>query len=203
MSDLEIFVLSAALGADLFSAAVPIGMAGFNCNRLRIIEASLVFALFHIVMILAGYYAGDWLGRVVEDLGKAHVSWRMISVENGAKIIGALVLALLGLYMILEKSFHSKSQSCPALTNPLQGLALFMLAFSMSIDALAAGFSLGMIDVSLVRLSLILGAVIFTISVTGLVLGRRAGGCFGERAGLVGGLVLMLLGVHVLWTLYS
>lgn len=76
-----------------------------------------------------------------------------------------------------------------------------MLAASVSIDALAAGFSMGMMDVDLVKLSFILGFVIFFIGVLGLGVGRRLGRYIGGRAELMGGMVLALLGMHVLWTI--
>jgi putative Mn2+ efflux pump MntP len=81
----------------------------------------------------------------------------------------------------------------------LTGWTLIVLALSVSIDALAAGFSLGMLEVDLVLLSSILGLVIFIIGILGLGLGRSIGCFIGLRAGLVGGIVLVILGGHVVW----
>ncbi|MGL5512853.1 MAG: manganese efflux pump MntP family protein [Sporomusa sp.] len=195
MSILELFVLSAALGTDLFSVAVPIGMN--KVRRLVIVQAAFVFAIFHIIMLLTGYHIGHWLGTIVEHVGAYHIDWPAASVQNVATIIGALVLAGLGTNMIKE-SINGQENS--SLTNPLHGGSLIMLAASVSIDALAAGFSLGMIDVDLLRLSLILGIVIFLIALLGLGLGRKLSRYIGERAGLFGGIVLVLLGIHILWT---
>lgn len=203
MSTIEILALSAALGADLFSVAVPIGMTKVTLSRT--FNSSLVFALFHIGMILAGYYAGHWLGNIVEHFGAYHINLQVMAVENCAKIIGAAVLILLGFYIIWEKFSGNDcnvAQKWSSFGHPLKGLTLIMLAVSVSIDALAAGFSLGMIEVDLFKLSAILGGVIFIISVTGLSLGCRAGNYIGAKAGLLGGTVLVLLGLHVLWTLF-
>ncbi len=194
MSILELFILSGALGTDLFSVAVPIGMN--KIRRLVIVQSAVVFALFHIVMILAGYYIGHWLGTLVEHIGAYHIDSPAASVQNFATIIGAMVLAGLGINMI--KDNISTHDDAPA--NPLRGAALLVLAASVSIDALAAGFSLGMLDVDLLKLSLILGAVIFLIALVGLGLGRKLGQYIGNRAELVGGIVLMLLGIHILWS---
>ena len=195
MSMFELFILSAALGTDLFSVAVPIGMN--KVRRLVIVQSAIVFALFHIVMILAGYHIGHWLGHVVEHVGAYHIDWPAANVQNFATIIGALVLAGLGVNMIKE---NISGPEAAAAGNPLRGGALFVLAASVSIDALAAGFSLGMIDVDLLRLSLILGAVIFVIALMGLGLGRKLGRYIGEQAELIGGIVLVLLGIHILWS---
>ncbi|SDE64550.1 manganese efflux pump MntP family protein [Sporomusa acidovorans] len=195
MSVFELFVLSAALGTDLFSVAVPIGMN--KVRRLVIIQSAVVFAIFHIMMILVGYHIGHWLGSIVEHVGAYHIDWQVTSVQNVATIIGAVVLAGLGANMIKD---NLRSQQDMAAGNPLRGAALIVLAASVSVDALAAGFSLGMIDVDLLRLSLILGIVIFAIGVLGLGLGRKLGGYIGARAELMGGIILVILGIHILWT---
>jgi putative Mn2+ efflux pump MntP len=195
MSLFELVVLSAALGTDLFSVAVPIGMN--KVGRLVILRSALVFAAFHIIMILIGYYIGHWLGGIVEHVGAYHIDWPVTSVQNVATILGALVLTFLGTNMIKE---NIRGQEEVVTSSPLQGAPLVLLAASVSIDALAAGFSLGMIDVDLVRLSLILGIVIFAIAVLGLGLGRKLGRYIGRRAELVGGSVLAILGIHILWT---
>lgn len=193
---LELLVLSTALGTDLFSVAIPIGM---NRVRLRVIfRAAVVFALFHIGMILTGYYVGHWLGTIVEHVGTYHIDWPAAAVQDWASAIGALVLAGLGLHMIRENVVNNGWAT--AAGHPLQGLALVGLAVSVSLDALAAGFSLGMMDVDLVKLSVILGLVIFAVGVFGLGLGRRLGRLIGARAELAGGLVLVILAVHVFWT---
>lgn len=195
MSVLELFVLSTALGTDLFSVAIPIGM---NRVRLRVIfRSAAVFALFHIAMILTGYYVGHWLGSVVEHVGAYHIDWPAAAVQDWASAIGALVLAGLGAHMIRENLAGSGGA---AAGHPLQGLALVGLAVSVSLDALAAGFSLGMMDVDLVKLSVVLGAVIFGVGLLGLGLGRRLGRVIGGRAELAGGAVLIGLGIHIFYT---
>jgi putative Mn2+ efflux pump MntP len=196
LGNLELFVLSVALGTDLFSVAIPIGM---HRVRLRVIlRAAMVFAVFHIVLILTGYHVGHWLGTVVENVGAYHIDFPGIAMQNWASVLGALVLAGLGIYMIKGNlaDKHMVDTEC----HPLQGFTLIMLALSVSIDALAAGFSMGMMDVDLLKLSSILGSVIFIIAVLGLGLGRRVGRYVGSRAELVGGAVLIILGLNILWT---
>ncbi|MBP2663446.1 MAG: mntP 1 [Firmicutes bacterium] len=138
MSLFELFVLSAALGTDLFSVAVPIGMN--KVRRLVILQSAIVFAVFHIIMILIGYHIGHWLGSIVEHVGAYHINWPVASVQNF------------------------------------------------------------MIDVNLFQLSLVLGTVIFGIGLLGLGLGRKLGRYIGGRAELMGGSVLVLLAIHILWT---
>lgn len=196
VSSLEVLILSMALGTDLFSVAIPIGM-----NRIRwkvILRAALLFAVFHIVMILTGYHFGHWLGMAVEHVETHHVEYPSLVMQNWANAFGALVLAGLGIYMMRENLTGGEENVSSG--KMLQGWALTMLGISVSIDALAAGFSMGMIDVDLIKLSITLGVVIFVIALLGLTLGRRLGRCIGSRAELAGGAVLVGLSIHILWT---
>jgi putative Mn2+ efflux pump MntP len=199
LSNTELLVVSMALGTDLFSVAIPIGMKSIGFRI--ILRAAVTFAIFHIVLILAGYHMGHFLGAIVERVGTYKSDDPIMIMENWASILGALVLAGLGIYMIKENLYASVPQQ--GREHPLQGFSLLVLAASVSVDALAAGFSMGMMDVNLVKLSLILGVVIFSIAVVGLRLGRQVGQCIGKRAELIGGMVLIFLGLHVLWRIIA
>ena len=148
-------------------------------------------------MLLLGYHAGHWLETMVERVETYHETWPMTAVADGASTIGALVLAAVGVNMVKQNITGGDRDR--SLSHPLHGLALVVLATSVSIDALAAGFSMGMMEVDLVKLSIILGAVIFSIAVISLALGRKFGRLIGSRAELAGGLVLILLSAHALW----
>lgn len=196
LSDTEIFVLSAALGMDLFSVAVPIGM-----QRVRfptICKASFVFALLHIVMLLSGYYLGDVCGATLERL-ESSASVPALLVEDVASLLGALVLVLLGLWSLRE-SLKESGQSCQYGAEMLRGWSLWALAFGVSVDAMAVGLGLGMLEVDLVRFNAILGGVIFAIAAIGLSVGRQAGAWLGERASQFGGVLLVGFGLHILWS---
>lgn len=197
MSNMEIVVLSVALGTDLFSVAIPIGM-----NPMRFIlvfRAALTFSMFHIILILAGYYLGHFLGGVVEQIGADHPQYPIIVMENWANILGSFVLTGLGIHMIKENFLDTLPDEKKP--HPLQGTSLLLLAASVSLDALAAGFSMGMLDVNLIKLSFILGIVIFLIAILGLSVGHRAGRYIGKRAELLGGMVLIFLGLHLFWNM--
>jgi putative Mn2+ efflux pump MntP len=152
-------------------------------------------------MLLAGYHTGHWLETVVEEVETYHDTWPMIAVEDWASIAGALILVGIGSRMIKENLGGGERSA--TMGHPLQGVTLILLAISVSLDALAAGFSMGMMDVNLVKLCGILGIVIFCIAVISLGLGRKFGRLIGARAELVGGVLLILLGIHVFWTALS
>ena len=67
-----------------------------------------------------------------------------------------------------------------------------------SIDALAVGLSLAMLQVSIWQPAAIIGMVTALLSGAAILLGRKVGMCFGRRAELVGGIVLLAIGLRVL-----
>lgn len=197
MTDIELVIMSIALGMDLFSIAIPIGM-----NRLKkrvIIKASIVFAIFHIIMLLSGCYIGDVLGNLLDRFG-AESGISVLMIGDWAGAVTGIVLAGLGVKMI-RQSLVTQNIGHVQCNNPLTGMTLLVLAFSVSIDALAVGFGIGMMEVNLVKLNIILGSVIFVISLIGLNIGRQAGRFLGEYAERIGGCVLILLGGQILWNL--
>lgn len=198
LSTFEFFALSIALGADLFSVAVPIGMN--SVRRRLIVRAAAIFALFHIGMILLGYYAGNWICRFVEHLGTYHFDCPALLVENLAQGVGALVLAGLGVEMIAD--YFNDDENGVVGSKLLQGKAMLVIAASVSIDALAAGFSLGMLAVDLWRLTSILGLVIFTIALIGLGLGHKIGRRLDGKSELAGGAMLLILALHLLYSAF-
>ena len=140
---------------------------------------------------------GCSIGNIFENIDWLKGCEGTLAAKDWAKIFGAAVLMLLGLRMIKEKL--DTETAAYVNTSLLQGKALWLLALSVSVDAFAAGFSLGMVEVELIKLCIILGVVIFGIAVIGLGLGRKLGSIIGDKAELAGGLTLILLGGHIIW----
>jgi putative Mn2+ efflux pump MntP len=85
----------------------------------------------------------------------------------------------------------------PEAGDPSKGWSLVLLSVATSIDALAVGFSLAMIDVNIWVPAAMIGVVTAAMSVAGLNLGTRLGGRFGHRMEMVGGVILILVGAKI------
>jgi putative Mn2+ efflux pump MntP len=72
-----------------------------------------------------------------------------------------------------------------------------MLAFATSIDALAIGFSLGLVGVTIWYPAIVIGVVTGMISWLGILLGNRLGVKFGKRMEIVGGIILISIGIWI------
>ena len=75
---------------------------------------------------------------------------------------------------------------------------LFVLAVATSIDALAAGLTLPMLNAPLVLSLVTIGTTTAVLSAVGLFAGRRFGATLGRRLDAAGGIFLVGLGVRIL-----
>ena len=75
---------------------------------------------------------------------------------------------------------------------------LFIQGIATSIDALSVGFVISDYDfTSALLASLLIGLVTFVICMIGLFIGRKAGMKFAGKAGILGGVILILIGLEI------
>lgn len=179
MSIITILLLAIALGADAFSVCLGLGMAGIR--RKQVSFLCMAIFIFHVVLPLTGWYVGNLAGNLVGQT---------------ASIIGALVLIFLGIKMFWEtfKSSHKDPR-----TVSMNSFGLIILAASVSLDALSVGFSLGTHQFNLFSTAIIFGIFAGLMSFSGLCMGRVLGTWAGEKAHLIGGLILVGIGIKLLF----
>ncbi|MCO1601510.1 manganese efflux pump MntP [Desulfosporosinus nitroreducens] len=188
-----VVAVATALGADAFSLALAIGLAGIRKSMM--VRLSFIVALFHVFMPLSGMILGQALGSILGQF---------------ASLLGALVLIGLGGRM-LYKVYRPTKQSFPfgearetlfhknnTGNSTLKGYGIYVLAASVSLDALSVGFSLGTIRADIFMTVMIIGMIAGLMTGMGLVLGRIMGTRLGEKAELFGGLALFLIGIKLL-----
>ncbi|MGF7183943.1 putative Mn2+ efflux pump MntP [Desulfitispora alkaliphila] len=196
MTTLTLLVVAIALGTDAFSMAVGIG-AGAKLAGKKILLVSGVIAIFHVIMPLVGLTIGSILGQTVGDI---------------AIFIGAAVLILIGAHMIREGFKGDDGEVIPAQGKQLAATAkagqpmvitsfwgLMVLAASVSIDALTVGFGLGTMQANVLTTVLVMGAVAGIMTAIGLIFGRKLGNLLGEKAIIVGGIILVGIGIHMIF----
>ena len=184
MSIIEILTMAVALGTDAFSVAVVIGVKQYNF--LSILRISGIIGLFHIIMPVVGLYGGSFIKYLIH-----HFSLYNGNVERLFDLIGAGLLLLIGLYMIIE-NWLDDQEIC---NFKAEGWGLFLLASSVSIDALSVGVSLGMLDFQVFNI-FVFGIVAALMMSAGLLIGSRIGNWLGDGAQIWGGLTLIYLGFH-------
>jgi putative Mn2+ efflux pump MntP len=175
-----VLLIAFGLAMDAFSVSVCSGMAGRRLAPRHALRMAAFFGGFQMLMPTVGWLAGSTFQRFIS--GFDH--W----VAFG-------LLALVGGRMVYESV---ASDSCQRTINPANLGVLVVLAIATSIDALAVGLSLALLDVAVTLPILVIGAVTFTLSLAGVLLGRRTGTLLQGRAEAVGGLILIGIGARIL-----
>ncbi len=173
----EVIVLAVALSMDAFAVSIGLGSKG-NTRGLGL-KAGLFFGSFQALMPFIGYLGG-----------KGVLGW----VEAYAHWIAFGLLVLIGAKMIYEGLQEGIENDIKEITNKM----MLLLAIATSIDAMAAGFSLTLLDINVYLACLIIGVTTFIFSWMGAVIGKSSGTWLESKAEIFGGVVLILIGIKLL-----
>jgi putative Mn2+ efflux pump MntP len=174
MISYQLLVIAVALGCDAFSVAIGVGSQGLSPRR--IFRLAWHFALFQFLMPLIGLGIGETTAKSIGDAG--------IWIASGG-------LAIIGLRMAREGLRHPAHRI--EQKDPTRGWSLIALSVSTSVDALVAGFSLGLIGAHILMACTVIGMVAGVMTATGMLLGAGAAKALGRWAEVGGGLVLIAL----------
>lgn len=184
MSVAQVVLLGVGLAMDATAVAGARGLASKQKIRPRdALIVALFFGGFQAAMPAVGWGAGQAFASRI--LGWSH--W-----------VTFIVLAGIGAKM-LHEAFSAEQKDEEAATNDVFGLkVLALLAVATSIDALAAGVTLALGDVSVAQACGMIGVITAVLSFAGVYVGHRFGATFGKRLEVGGGLVLIGLAVKAL-----
>jgi manganese efflux pump family protein len=180
-----LLVLGVALGLamDAFAVSLGLGLSLRPATGGQTFRLAFHFGLFQFLMPVLGWAAGENLVRYIG----AYDHW----------VAFALLLGVGG-KMIVE-SLQPEKEPGSQRSDPTRGASLFVLSVATSLDALAVGLSLAALHVSVIFPAAIIGLVAFAMTVIGMKLGPALGKVIGRRAELLGGVVLILIGVKILF----
>ncbi len=179
MSFISIFLIALALSMDAFSVAIGLGAIGRKQTSGAVLRLAAAFGIFQFVMPIIG-----WL------LGKTVVSY----ISDYDHWIAFALLAIVGLHMIKE---YFEKEEKERTKDPTKGWSLLILSIATSIDALAVGVSLAVLDTKIYYPSAVIGIVCFIITALGMLFGQKLSRLLGKKAVLVGGLVLIGIGIKI------
>ena len=155
--------------------AIAIGIRMGSLDRWTVFRLSWHFGFAQFGMPIVGWYAGGYLSGAIGQWGK----WA-----------AAAILFVIGIRLIGEQ--FQKEESLFR-GDPTRGLSLIALMFATSVDVLAAGFSLALVGTQILTPSLIIGIVAAGMTIIGLAFGRAFGLKMSRTAGIVGGVILLIL----------
>lgn len=192
MDILSVFFVALALAMDAFSVSVTSGIVLKRIRFGAMAKIGFFFGAFQFIMPCLGYLLGSAFSAFIS----AFDHW-----------IAFVLLAFIGGKMLYEAI--CKKEEDEEIKNPLDNRLLTMLAIATSIDALAVGVTfatmgMGVITpcsmacAALLPAAGIIGAVAFLLSAAGVYIGGKFGNLFGNKAEILGGVVLVGLGIKIL-----
>ncbi len=176
---IEVLVMAVALSMDAFAVSIGLGAKHSLHTRKLAIFAAVYFGVFQGIMPLLGYLGGQGV-----------LGW----VEAYAPWIAFALLLFIGGKMIYEAMSEGIEEDIAQITQRV----MLMLAIATSIDAMAAGFALTVLDVNPFISCLMISVTTAVFSFAGVYIGDKSGTWLESKAELLGGVVLILIGFKML-----
>ena len=176
---IEVFILAVALSMDAFAVSVGLGSKRVKKTSSLAIISAIYFGLFQAIMPLIGFFGG-----------KGVLGW----VEDYAHWVAFFLLLLIGGKMIYEAISEGIEEDVAKITQKV----MLILAIATSIDAMAAGFTLNLLEVNPLLACGIIGSTTFIFSLVGVFVGAKSGTWLESKAELLGGTILILIGFKIL-----
>lgn len=182
MSFLEIIFISISLAMDAFAVSISNGILLKKIKISYALKFGLFFGFFQFIMPIIGYYLTNLVGN------------KILMFDHW---IAFILLNVIGLKMIIETFKKEENNICDD-KNILSIKNLTILAIATSIDALAIGVSLYVININILKPSLIIGIVAFIFSFMGILIGKKISNLLSKNAERIGGIILIIIGFKIL-----
>lgn len=199
MSGFEVILTGIALAMDACAVSMTNGMTAKKLKPSQALMIALFFGIFQALMPLIGYFIANLVASNFMEV-----------FETASSVIAFVLLAFLGGKMIVD-AIKEMTSKCPCeceegcIGEKISYGKLTVQAVATSIDALAVGVTLSMLQLTEKGLAWgvfgsvgAIGLVTFALCIGAVFLGKAIGNKLADKAGLVGGLVLVAIGVKLL-----
>ena len=183
---LQSILTGAGLAMDAFSVSLANGLREPKMRKRRLCAIAGVFALFQFFMPMIGWFCVHTFVQYFTACEK-YIPW-----------IALILLAFIGGKMLLEGIRNEESEE----NAPTVGfLGLMVQGMATSIDALSVGFTISDYDgLDAPVCCLLIAVVTFILCAGGLLLGKRFGTKLSNKASILGGTILILIGLKIFLT---
>lgn len=175
-------LLGVGLAMDAFSVSLANGLNEPKMRIKRMCVIAGVFGFFQAFMPMAGWVCIKTVISIFSAFEKL-VPW-----------IALILLLFIGGKMIIEGIKFDGDDEKPT----VGAFALFLQGIATSIDALSVGFTIAEYNfLHALAASLIIASVTFVICMGGLVLGKKFGTKLSNKAEILGGIILVIIGIEI------
>jgi len=176
----EIVAIAVGLAMDAFAVSVGAATSGFISDKRAVFRLSFHFGLFQFMMPVIGWTVGIGVASLIHAADH-WIAFGLLSIIGGRMIYSGI-----------------RPEAESYRTNPSKGWSLVMLSLATSIDALAVGLSLAMLQVNILYPSVCVGVITAGLSIVGIRLGHKSGQRYGTKVEIIGGVLLFLIGLRIL-----
>ena len=110
--------------------------------------------------------------------------------------VAFILLAIVGGKMIGEGVREGKDE---AHIKVIRIVPVIVLSVATSIDALAVGLSFAVLNQPVLFPGIIIGITCALFSAAGVFIGKKTGALVGKKAEAIGGVMLLIIGIKILW----
>ncbi|MBQ3137624.1 MAG: manganese efflux pump [Clostridia bacterium] len=176
-------LLGTGLAMDAFSVSLANGLNEPKMKKGKITAVAGIFALFQFAMPLIGWICVSTVAEKFQAFEK-FIPW-----------IALVLLVYIGGDMLRDGLKHKESYE----EKPAVGLkGLLIQGIATSIDALSVGFTISDYNLTeAVVACILIGTVTFFICFAGILIGKKAGTALAGKAGILGGIILIFIGLEI------
>lgn len=179
-------LLGFGLAMDAFSVSLANGLHEPDMEKKRMCGMAGVFAFFQAAMPMIGWICVHTIVQYFNKFRK-FIPW-----------IALLLLLFIGGKMLIDGMKDGKDEGEKPKTDMA---ALFVQGIATSIDALSVGFAIAEYGFLMaVVCALIISGVTFAVCMMGLMIGKKFGIIFSNKATILGGVILIVIGLEIFIT---
>lgn len=183
MSFISTTVMAFSMSADAFAASVGKGTTMRRPSLRHAMNIGFVFAAVETVTPIIGWL----LGLAASSYIAAFDHW-----------VAFIILGLVGGKMLVEGLQRQEAEEEGDRRPHSLGM-LILTAIGTSIDAMAVGVTLALLDVSIWLSAIAIGMATFMMATIGIMTGHYIGARGGRIAEILGGLCLIMIGAKILF----
>ena len=176
-------LLGLGLAMDAFSVSLANGLNEPDMKSRKMCGVAGVFAFFQAAMPMIGWIC---VHTIVQYFNK---------FRNFIPWIALVLLLFIGGKMLIDGIKNTNEEA----EKPKTGMASLLLqGIATSIDALSIGFAIaGYSLIMAIVCALIISIVTFAVCMAGLIIGKKFGTKFSNKAAILGGSILIVIGLEI------
>lgn len=192
---LNTFFIAIGLAMDAFAVSISSGVSLKKTNLKTYLYFGLYFGFFQFIMPIIGYYCSGLFSSYFQTY-TSYISFGLLMFVGGKMLYEAL-------HNDDENEDKDENENKEENENIADGKILkasnmIMLSVATSIDALVVGILFQINGEPILIGSIIIGVVAAVFSAFGVYIGKKVGNLFGNKAEILGGVILIALAFKAL-----